>query len=392
MKSDKKYVELIEICKILANNGIDLKKIRITKKVDKKIEYLSLKEIEQNGIDINKIIEENNLDGNYPLSKLIREIRAMYNGSSYCKVSVSLLEEAEEIGIIKNESVIQEGIRICKILSENGVRFKKLQISNNKEGKNSFILLKEIKQEGIDINRIIEENNLNPDYDIGKKIDDIRKVYTGARRGSMTNEEKQTAEKIEIVKKESLSQETIRYCRTLIKNNIDINHIPLYTKIGDEEKKWTVLGDFKKYGVDIDKICQENDLDINFVFGYRLSRLRSLYNESIQGKLTKSERKEVEELNIVKIKENKNFDELNTNEKVRELRKICNKYGISYEEISDYMKNENISQDDIKYNSQKRNLLISEIMKMTNKKEHDINVEKFNKNQKDKTNNNEQYE
>jgi len=98
---------LIRICRILKDNGIDIQKIPIRKTLENgKREYITLKDIEQEGINITKIIKENGLDESFAIGKYIRLYRNAYNGTK----GALTLEEGEagemlEIVVKRNESV-----------------------------------------------------------------------------------------------------------------------------------------------------------------------------------------------------------------------------------------------------------------------------------------------
>ncbi len=81
MKEQKNWKkEFFKIMTILKDNGVDLKviQIRITKQ-GKRLS-MKLKDIEQSGINIENIIKENKLDGNYPIGANLAKIRQYYKG------------------------------------------------------------------------------------------------------------------------------------------------------------------------------------------------------------------------------------------------------------------------------------------------------------------------
>ncbi len=57
---------------------------------------------------------------------------------------------------------------ILKILKENGIDINRIPVRNGKD--NEYIKLKDITQTGIDILEIIDKNNLNPNYEIGQEM------------------------------------------------------------------------------------------------------------------------------------------------------------------------------------------------------------------------------
>ena len=113
------------------------------KKVDKIIDDLEYKhdtiskeillnEIEQEGIDIIKIIEENNLSGDFPLGKRVKRVRGAYNGTDASPITETEKEEAEKLGILgkkrgnktKIKSVINQNRENLSSALESGVELE----------------------------------------------------------------------------------------------------------------------------------------------------------------------------------------------------------------------------------------------------------------------------
>ena len=79
-------------------------------------------------------------------------------------------------------------------------------------------MLKEISQEGIDIKKIIEENNLDENFNYGSKIKMLRGAYNGTEKSPITKEERKITEILGLVKKERSSKKIIK---NTIKENKD---------------------------------------------------------------------------------------------------------------------------------------------------------------------------
>jgi len=93
-------LKIREICRILKDNGIDIKKIQTRKRtLEKKIVPTTLKDIDIDGIDILKIITENGLDEEYPIGYYITRFRNAYNGSMG-NLTKQEREDGEELGIV----------------------------------------------------------------------------------------------------------------------------------------------------------------------------------------------------------------------------------------------------------------------------------------------------
>jgi hypothetical protein len=116
---------------------------------------------------------------------------------------IDFIEEFEEIEknldeYLKGETVVAKALRICKILSDNGVDFTNLKLSNMIDGKQIRTKLKDI--EGIELEKILAENeDLTEDTEIGKLVGTLRLAYNGygkIRTVPITEEEKRQAEAI----------------------------------------------------------------------------------------------------------------------------------------------------------------------------------------------------
>ena len=192
----------LEICKILKESGVDLSKIQITKTINGKSKNILLKEIEQEGIDIEKIIEKKGLDEEFEFGQKIIVLRRACNGKGNCKITEEEKRLAEELGLIEldKKSAVAETLEICKILKESGVDLSKIQITKTINGKQQNILLKEIEQEEIDIEKIIEEKGLDGEFKFGQRINALRVAYNGTGSYKITEEEKRLAEELGLIK------------------------------------------------------------------------------------------------------------------------------------------------------------------------------------------------
>ena len=180
--------KLIKNLEILRKNGVDTEKIQKT--INRK--EIKLSEIVQDGIDINKIIEENDLSGEYPIgSKMHYAVRLCNQGPNHL-ITEEQIEKLIEFGITsrvkieraqKDETIATELLRHLDILKQNGVDLSKIRKS---EGS----LLKNITQDGIDIEEIIKQNGLDGNYKIGSKIQYISRLIKEQRYNSITEEEK----------------------------------------------------------------------------------------------------------------------------------------------------------------------------------------------------------
>ena len=107
-------------------------------------------------------------------------------------------KELEELGIIPKEekSIVAKTIEILKVLKANSVDLSKIKTGSRKKR----YLLKELRIEGIDIEKIIRENELDGDFKFGQAIGNVRQAYKGEGGYKITEEEKKELEELGIIK------------------------------------------------------------------------------------------------------------------------------------------------------------------------------------------------
>lgn len=322
---ERSVVETIKVARILKENGVDLTRIPLSKRINGYVVGTLLKNIQQDGIDMDKIIRENNLNGEMNWGGRVTRLRLLYNETArYYKMTDEERKEIKELGLLETkkedskERSIKETIKIIKILSENGVDFKRIKLSRRIKENTKYILLKEIQQEGIDIDKIIEENELDGDFNYGIRIMNLKQVYNGYTQYKLSDEEKKVIEDSGIFHpKEEAIEKTLRIARILNMNGVNLSEVPLSKKINGEQQQ-TLLKEIKQDGIDIDKIIKENDLDGEMNWGGRVARLR------LSSRLTEEEVEEAKRLGLIKELNNKQYEKekaVCTNEKVKELYK-----------------------------------------------------------------------
>ena len=219
MKEKSAILKTLEVAKILKANGVNLKALQLSNVKEGKCVYKNLAQMEQEGIDFTKIIEENGLDKNFPYGRRMQYIRQVYKGKWEGAITEDDRKEIEELGLLEKEktkpSVITKTLRVAKILQDNGVNVKTLQITHMKNGKYYYNTLEQMEQKGVDFAKIIEENGLDGNFKYGRRINYIRQVYKGNLTNPITMEERKQVEELGIVKnrlskKEAQKQKAIQ--------------------------------------------------------------------------------------------------------------------------------------------------------------------------------------
>ena len=167
LDSITKADEYIELFTILKNNGVDI--TQISNKSNTK-----LNEIKQKGIDIDKIIEDNDLDREISIGSIKSDIRTTIKGEQiFVKMTDEQKQKFIELGIMEHrQTKAQECLRIFRILKKQGVDLSKIKHKDT---------LNDIKQSGINIQKIIEDNNLDGEINIGNLKHRIKLGIEGKR-------------------------------------------------------------------------------------------------------------------------------------------------------------------------------------------------------------------
>lgn len=91
-------IEFKKVCKILKNNGVDIQKIPTRKTLpNRKRVPITLKDINIDGIDIEKIVKENGLAQDFPIGYYMSRYRYIYNQGNLTQEEC---KEVEELGIV----------------------------------------------------------------------------------------------------------------------------------------------------------------------------------------------------------------------------------------------------------------------------------------------------
>ncbi len=296
--------ETLEVARVLEENGVDLSRLKLSKSTNNQKLNICLGEIEQEGIDVKKIIKENGLNEDFPLGYRITELRGAYKGTARHPITEEEKHEAEILGLVETEekkTVVAQTLEVARILKENGVDLKQIQLSTTRNKKQIHFSLRELQQEGIDILKIIEENGLDTDFPIGYNITQIRGTFKGTRYYPITDDEKREAISLGIAsteEKKSVITQTLEIVRTLQENGVDFSRLEIYKS---KTKKYFTLGELEQAGVDIKRIIEENGLDSDFNIGRKIINLRCAYKGSKSRKITEEEKREAEELGIVAV-------------------------------------------------------------------------------------------
>lgn len=221
------------------------------------------------------------------------------------------IKEKENDRKYKPKEVYYEDIAIqyLTILSKNGVDLPKIQWSKIEDGKAIKFKLKEINWPGIE--KIIEENDMNPDFNIGSNVYRIRAILKNnnsladeeiekleelgilrrkkekqAKKGSLKEKKVKTPKikepkipkkrgrkkkerppKIEKPKPKSKIDELLEISEMLFSDGIDVSHLKI-TKYDNESKKQSYITlkdiDLQLPFANINETIEKYNLDPNY--------------------------------------------------------------------------------------------------------------------------------
>lgn len=320
---------ILNIASILAKNGVDLKNLQIKKTIDGKSRYILLKEIEQEGIDIKKIIDENHLDGELCLGMKIMSLRQIYNGTVKQKITEQERKQAENLGLIRKKK-IDELLYIANVLYEEKVVLSAIRLGDNSHRN---ILLKDIKQDGIDIEKIIRQYNLNGEFKWGQNISNLRSMY---KENKLTEQQIAEAEKLDLLDNKTLIDRVLETARILKNNGVELDRFPI-SKVVNGRQTEILLEDIKQPGINMQEIIKENRLDRKFKWGKNVTILRRAYNSQ---QLTEKQMHEVEELHLNRTK--------TVVDEILEVARILKNNGVNLQDIPKRKDKKNILLKDIK--------------------------------------------
>ena len=310
LNKKSKISELIEVLEKLKESGIDVSKLQSSKKSAGKIYYLQLKDI------VNpEIIEQNGLDGEYPIGRQINYAITNYNATkdperrAFYKIEEEDMIKLEELGIVKlnKKSKISELIEVLGKLKESEIDVSKLPISKNLDGKIYYLQLKDIVNP-----EIIEQNGLDGEYSIGEQIHNARYAYKGKGTSAIENEDKTKLEELGIVKlnEKSKVSELIEVLEKLKESGIDVSKIQIIKTINGERKYQKVKD------VVSSEIIEQNGLDGEYPIGRQINNAITTYNaikdpkRKSTYKMEEEDMRKLEDLGIVKLNKKSKISEL----------------------------------------------------------------------------------
>jgi len=303
-EKETSVAELLRILEILHLEGIDVKKVPKSKTTNGKQFSATLLDINQDGIDIHKIIQKHGLDKDYKIGRKINYMLQAYKGCGTCVITKEDRIKIERLGFNEEKgSSVEELLRILEILQSEGVDVKKIPQTKNVNGKKISTTLLDIEQDGIDIKEIIHQYGLDKYYNIGMKITSMSQAYKGNSAYAITETDKKKIEQFGFGKeKESSIVEALRILEILQSEGVDVKKIPQRKRANGKQIS-TTLSDINQEGVNIQEIIERYGLDKDYKIGQKIMIMLQAYEGRVTYAITEEDKRRAEALGIIKIKD-----------------------------------------------------------------------------------------
>ena len=346
LEKESSISRFVKVCKSLAKQGFDFENATYTKQIKKKGKkntiHKTLKDIKQEypDIDIEKVIEEAEVDLDYPIGSAHSQASSTLRGYGTTPVTNEERQELISLGVIKvkRESSMSKFVRVCELLAKQGFDFSSYDFSKTieKDGKKikTKKTLEDIKQEypDIDIEKVIEEAKVNLDYPIGNK----RNTAVGACKNKgetpITEEQKKKLINLGVVQleKESSMSEFVRVCESLQRQGFDFYKYKYTNRLIIDGKKITLCKTLKDIreecpDIDIDKVIMETGVDIDYSIGMKRKLARNAANGKGTTTITEEEKQTLINIGILSIEnrleqiKQQREEAKNKNDQVREF-------------------------------------------------------------------------
>ncbi len=299
--------KFVEIAEILYAEGVEIGKLRMYKERkinDNKVSMTLNDHISRGNISA-EILQKYNLDGEYPIGYYMDLARRAYNGTSRNSISKAEKEKLEKMEIVKEESQMQKFIRIAKALKTRKVNVGELQQSMVVEGKQVKTTLKLLVEKGCISQNIIDELELDEEYQIGHYINSARQAYLGLnteKQIRISPEERDELENLEIFKKEEQKSKVAELIDILniLKDDAKINIQGIQQNIRKDGKRvYTTLTDLIQQGIITKEFMMQHQLDPEYKIGYYIFIAKQAYMGHTKNAITDGEKQELEDLEII---------------------------------------------------------------------------------------------
>lgn len=321
LEKENSMTEFVRVCTVLANYGVDFHDFKFTKSINKKSANKTLADIalEFPSIDMDKVCEEASVNIDYPIAQKRSTALGAIKGYGNVRISETERQDLVELGVIslEKESSMSEFTRVCMALSKQGIDFSNFRFGKRVGERTIGKRLGDIALEfpDIDINKICKETGVDIDYPIGKN----KYIAAGILKGSKSADDRimEEEDKIKLLKigvisleEESLISEFVRVCVSLANQGMNFRKFK-FTKNIDKKAVGKTLEDIALEfpDIDINKVCDETGVDINYSIGQRKQMAVTVISGTRTGNITDYEKKKLIQLGVVSLEKESSMSE-----------------------------------------------------------------------------------
>lgn len=298
-KSVEEYInknsveKTLDVLDQLHGAGIDVTKIKRSKKENGRRQFIALNEVVSKNI-----IQKLGLDPNDRIGQRIHYMLQRYREEA---LDETTSDRVKGLGFKKEETktrAISETLEILEILQKEGVDISKIQQTQTKNGKTRGTMLYEVEDEKIE--QIIERYDLDRELPIGDKLYYMMKAYKGTSDKTISDTERKKLIKLGLgEKKKTRAEKTLELLDKLHDEGIDVSKIPKNKRReGDRKLISTTIKD-----VVPQEIIAKLELNPDEKIGANLTSLKKGYRGDLSMNITPEQREKIEQLGIVTKKD-----------------------------------------------------------------------------------------
>ena len=356
---------LLKVCDALFNKGFSFNGFQRTKTIEENGEKNSVGKtirdiIEENpNLNLEEVLEEIEIDENYPIGSRIKYIEGTIKGTLRGKMPTEEeINKFDKLGVIDLNEILngKENIllKVCDALINKGFSFKGFKKSktikeNGKEARRSTTI-RDIIEENPELNleEVLEEIGIDENYTIGRSILNLEGTIRGTHRGKMpTKEEINKFAELGVIDVNEIlnGKENIllKVCDALVNKGFSFKGFKKSKTIkenGKEARRSTTIRDIIEENpeLNLEEVLEEIGIDENYTIGRSILNLEGTIRGTHRGKMpTKEEINKFAELGVIDIKKllkEKEKKLLNVQEnELEELLRLCDalaKRGFSF--------------------------------------------------------------
>lgn len=194
--------ETIKLIKRLESYGIDINNVSLRPLKEGHQTSMILSDLDLTSEQLQEIVDEFELDEDFPLGNRIINIKQAYQGKGRVAINDEDRKKIEEIGLVnpKKQQGLQDinetRIKMFQVLKDAGIDVGTLSTTYRKNGKQKNMILGMLGLNDETLEKIAEEFGVDESFSIGSWKIGLKKAY---KDGKLTDEQKGQVEELEII-------------------------------------------------------------------------------------------------------------------------------------------------------------------------------------------------